>query len=844
MNGAAKSLKLTSPYRFVVVTITLLVLATGLAWARSPRDYVARQFLYQGKLVDQMIVPGQPPENFRAPVAQLPGVRPAQEEYPAMQVKVLPNMPALTWTYGCAATAAAMVFGHYDNVGYPSMYAGPTNGGVFPLSNAVWGPGPEPGLGECPLSASHRGYDGLATRGHADDYWVEYGDAGPDPYLLYGWPEHAPPDCTGDFMGTNQSKYGLVDGATMHFFNTDGSPMYDFTGGEPDSRDGGYGMGLFAESRGYTVDTVFSQYIWGYEGNTLGFTFTDFQREIDAGNPVVIGVTGHAMLGFGYDSTRTPPTIYVHDTWDRSAHEMAWAGSYPAGEEELEHFAVIVIRLRPQPPPTITMTSPRKGELVTTATPTITAYVSQESANRLVDEAPGVDPASIVVRLDGEEISGYSYNPSSGTLTYRVTSPLTRASHQVSVDASDRAGNAAVQASVNFRVALPVLDAGLQMFSLPYTYAAGQFPTPGQLLGLSETEIRLARWWPQDPIYNKHHVYPDPYAGLEPPDALVDNPVVSSPPAGLGYFLYIPTPTTLNITGQLVSEAEPYQIHLSYTNDPPRGWSMIGCPFTRAVDWGSVQFITGGVRQSLSEAVADGVTDGILFEFHSTATGGYYDFSADPFAATLRPFEGYWVHVWKDTTLVIYAPQVGVGAAAEGQTSSPTVSDSEWQLQIVATAGPYSDPANYIGVRPDATDGFDAGLDVCKPPPAVDTLRAYLPQAQWQGRSGAYARDLRGSDGDEHAWDLEVACSLSSTSVTVQWPRLNATVPQDWQLVLEDLDSGQRTFMRTSNGYTFTTGEGGDVRHLRIVASKGTEQALTLTGVSASAAPAGGAVIT
>ena len=79
----------------------------------------------------------------------------------------------------------------------------------------------------------------------------------------------------------------------------------------------------------------------------------------------------------------------------------------------------------------------------------------------------------------------------------------------------------------------------------------------------------------------------------------------------------------------------------------------------------------------------------------------------------------------------------------------------------------------------------------------------------------------------------------------MQWPRLNASVPREWQFILEDLDSGQQVFMRTSNGYTFTTGSGGEVRHLRLVAYKNKgDSVLIVSGVSAQAAPGGGAVIT
>ena len=64
-------------------------------------------------------------------------------------------------------------------------------------------------------------------------------------------------------------------------------------------------------------------------------------------------------------------------------------------------------------------------------------------------------------------------------------------------------------------------------------------------------------------------------------------------------------------------------------------------------------------------------------------------------------------------------------------------------------------------------------------------------------------------------------------------------------MLLEDLDGGQQIYMRTVTDYTFTSPEGGGVRHLRIVAYDDTTSSLALTSVSVRAMPAsGGATIT
>ncbi|MGC9445292.1 MAG: C39 family peptidase, partial [Candidatus Methanospirareceae archaeon] len=327
---------------FVLLVFALVVFTSAVAQDAAARKnpYLVRTFVdEEGREIAEIVVPGRPPE-IKAEVAMVP------ESNIAMGTNSLLDVPTFDWCYGCSATAAAMMFGYYDRTGYSNMYAGPTNGGVCPLTNTVWG------SGECPLSATHRYYDGLAVRGHVDDYWYSYNST-VDPY--YGnWPEHGYADCTADFMGTNQYVHWLnQDGATTFYYYTSGAPLYDYSGCEPTKRDGTHGMRLFVESRGYNVLFYgghyqnYFQLIYGYEGNTQGFTFDQYKAEIDAGRPVIIQVEGHSMLGYGYND---PNTVYLHDTWDHSSHAMTWGGTYPYGSQNLQHYAVTVIQLAALPP--------------------------------------------------------------------------------------------------------------------------------------------------------------------------------------------------------------------------------------------------------------------------------------------------------------------------------------------------------------------------------------------------------------------------------------------------------------------------------------------------------------
>lgn len=399
----------TKGFLFVILAVLLLGMMAAPALAASATDSssdqvssgvssvsnptkdssLKGQVLYNGELLDRReIGPGLPPKGWKKNANLADITSESDALLPSAQV------PALDWAYGCSATSAAMLFGYYDRAGYPNMYTGPTNGGVFPLDNSVW---PTYTNGhECPLSASHQGVDGRTTKGHVDDYWYGYGSS-LDPY--YGaWAEHTARGGTADYMGTSQyHNWGNSDGSTTFYYYPLGAPLYDYTGAESSgSRDGTHGMKLFVESRGYTVTTNYNQYIYGLNGNTQGFTWAQYKAEIDNGYPVLIHLDGHTMVGVGYSGTST---MYIHDTWDYSTHTMTWGGSYGG----MDHLGVSVIHLTPVAGPTISTITPSSGSTAGNTAITIkgTNFISGGQFNVQI---AGKNATSIV-RVDATTIT-------------------------------------------------------------------------------------------------------------------------------------------------------------------------------------------------------------------------------------------------------------------------------------------------------------------------------------------------------------------------------------------------------------------------------------------------------
>lgn len=493
--------------------------------------------------------------------------------------------------------------------------------------------------------------------------------------------------------------------------------------------------------------------------------------------------------------------------------------------------------------PRISISYPQNGSTITTLTPTITAYIS--------DEGSGVDPSTIVVQINGVVVLDGSapgtniddyYNSSTGRLQYALQTALARTNHTVTITCSDRSGNAATPGVSNFRVTAPTIPAGVRMVSFPYWDL--QQTDPSVILGTPADQMALVRWVPTDASYDKYHFYPDAMASLTPPDtqqADIDQRTVPYPPAGLGYFLSLPQPAVLDIQGRSVQEFRSVHVRLFRGQYPPRGWNLIGNPYEERTSWGTVEFVTNGVTQDLSEAIASGVTEGILFEWVPARGGqsGYYDFNPNPAMAVMDPQKAYWIHVNQDTRVIFYGTNV---ASAQTVTQAAQPKDERaWSLRLCATAEGYVDPSNYIGVASTATAGYDPMHDVPEPPPLVQGVQLSMNRPGWGQHAGQYAKDIRGVD-DDAEWDIEVSCALANTKVAVSWPDLNSAVPADVRLVLTDLDTGKQVYMRTTPRYEFDSGPDGCVRHLRVRAETSEARTLVVSAMSTQAV-AGGAAI-
>jgi hypothetical protein len=108
------------------------------------------------------------------------------------------------------------------------------------------------------------------------------------------------------------------------------------------------GLPAYVEYCGYSVANVYSQYVDVYStAHSLsdGFTYDDYVAEIEAGRPVLLGYTGHSMLGVGYQEDGE--LIEFYNTWDNEVHTVAWGDQY--GGMDIEYVVSVELATVPEP---------------------------------------------------------------------------------------------------------------------------------------------------------------------------------------------------------------------------------------------------------------------------------------------------------------------------------------------------------------------------------------------------------------------------------------------------------------------------------------------------------------
>jgi hypothetical protein len=128
-----------------------------------------------------------------------------------------------------------------------------------------------------------------------------------------------------------------------------------------------------------------------------------------------------------------------------------------------------------------------------------------------------------------------------------------------------------------------------------------------------------------------------------------------------------------------------------------------------------------------------------------------------------------------------------------------------------------------------SVDGYDT-KDIEEPPMVDGYVQLSFVHRDWGKASGRYSSDLRSSSGANKTWEFEVNTDLRNKDVAISWPDI-ASISKKYDLVLEDLDGGARTYMRTRSAYTYNSGANPGVRRFRLTAEPAGSGRLIVTNV-------------
>ncbi len=347
---------------------------------------------------------------------------------------------------------------------------------------------------------------------------------------------------------------------------------------------------------------------------------------------------------------------------------------------------------------------------------------------------------------------------------------------------------------------LPSSDPAFEMVSFPYIFGNNAAPHVLSSLGSLSPggPATIVRYDPTvaDPTL-RYKFYPDPFAATINPGngywLLNLNHLVANMPTDRSA---VPTTTAFNL---IVYE----------------GWNQVGDPFQVTTDLMDIQVVDmAGRRWTMQQAIDRGLLTPTLFGWDPL--NRKYVWEVDPKDVRMDPYSGYWLSVNQDLVLLIPPPtyQWTMGARPATVPVAQRALDG-WQMSLIASTANASSERVTMGAAVDAKDGWD-GRDLPTPPEPAG-LREARVQAVIAGPSAApcLASWLSKAHA-QYQWSFEVRTNQVNTPVTLNWPDLSA-LPADLVPTLVDLDSGNRTYLRTSPGYVYTSSAVGQAHRFQLV---------------------------
>lgn len=287
---------------------------------------------------------------------------------------------------------------------------------------------------------------------------------------------------------------------------------------------------------------------------------------------------------------------------------------------------------------------------------------------------------------------------------------------------------------------------------------------------------------------------------------------------------------------------------LTYTEGLPRnkpGRHLLGNPFNQPIYWQNTLVSTDGTTfVPMDEAADAGLIHDTYYTDYDSTAASYQQFDPADMEAPdgkIFPWQAFWVLVRQPVYLAFPAGQTapaGIGGSstyplplhAAGRTSQDTAEQvrtvestrrkpsvgsqpqteaAAWRVKLSVSSGTLRDAYNYIGVHPEASDGYDR-----RDMPDAGTMNArhvmaFLRHEDWDPGTPDYSVDIRRAPArlperfggwPVQMWELTVASRGLAQPVDVTWTR----PPDGWNLHLVDATAHRRVRMDRTQRYTYT----------------------------------------
>jgi hypothetical protein len=239
------------------------------------------------------------------------------------------------------------------------------------------------------------------------------------------------------------------------------------------------------------------------------------------------------------------------------------------------------------------------------------------------------------------------------------------------------------------------------------------------------------------------------------------------------------------------------------------GWNLVPVYADLRWDPQAIRVRRSGQIKTLAEASSEGWIEDYAWAWEQDGgnphNGRYrlvYDSTVVPGAVnSLEPWRGYWIYAHVNCEIIL-------SSGSRAVSRSRGTPYGSWGLRIVATT---SSGSSEVLLGMSNSRALSVGLP---PDPPSSTVPVRISIKQGEVRLGA---DIRRRTQQYPSWDVEVevASSEIGREVTLHWPNI-AMLPRTANLMLVDLQTGKRCFLRTTPSYTFKSAADGGRYRFRV----------------------------